>query len=246
MRQTLLGLLAMLPLGANAAITLSFEPANPTPVDTIVLTIRDSTPTCPYIAHEMTRFAPPNEIQVIWGQRSDCAFGPYSEMKATIGRLPAGTYKVKALNYPPDITPAVPTETSRDLVVGYRGGPSLAISTGPLEDASGHYLTGHFGEGVTIEQLGEKSIVTLETYDGEGRPSWLVMPDMRWRYNPDRARAEFVGAVYRTRRGQESPPSVTVAASGTALWYLTGFDTVVLEITIDGMTQTRTLRRFRF
>lgn len=246
MRFTILALLATLPMAANAAITLSFEPANPSPVDTIVLTIRDSTPTCPYVNSEATHFRPPNEIRLIYGHIGDCGFAPYSEAKATIGRLPAGTYKVVAVTYPPDITPAPGFETSQELVVGFPGGPSLAISTGPLEDSSGHYLTGHFGEGVTIEQLGQKSVVTLETYDGEGRPTWLVMPDTRWRYNPARARAEFVGPVYRTRRGQESPPSVTVAASGTAVWYVAGFDVVMLEITIDGTTNTRTLRRFRF
>ena len=246
MRFTVLALLATLSMAANAAITLSFDPPNPTPADTIILTIRDSTPTCPYIVTEMTHFAPPNEIKLIYGHIGDCGFGPYSEAKATIGRLPAGTYKVTAVTYPPDITPAPGFETSQPLVVGFPGGPSLAISTGPLVDSSGQYLTGVFGEGVTIEQLGQKAFVTLETYDGDGRPAWLVMPDTRWRYNPTRARAEFMGPVYRTRRGQESPPSVTVSATGTALWYVVGFETVMLEMTIDGSTTTRALRRFRF
>jgi hypothetical protein len=246
MRYTQLAFLAMLPIAGNAAITLSFEPANPTPVDTIVLTIRDSTPTCPYITTEMTRFAPPNEIWVVYGHLSDCGFGRYSEAKTTIGRFPAGNYKVVAVTYAPDITPAPGFETSKDLVVAFPGGPSLAISTAPLEDSSGYYLTGHFGEGVSIEQLGEKAFVTLETYDGEGRPTWLVMPDTRWRYNSARPRAEFVGPVYRTRRGEESPPSVTVSPVGTAVWYVAGFDVVMLEITVDGTTNTRTLRRFRF
>jgi hypothetical protein len=123
------------------------------------------------------------------------------------------------------------------------GGTNAA---GAPENYAGHYLTGPAsGEGVFIEQFGEKSFLTYATYDPQGRPAWFVMPDARWTYNAVRGRFEFAGAVYRTVRGDESPPSIRVTQIGTGAWYPTGFDTLVLETTVENYPMVR-LSRFRF
>jgi len=246
MRSTVLVLLAALGLAAHAAPTLSFEPANPTPADTIVLTIRDSSPTCPYVVPTSIYFAAPNEIRLAYSHIGDCEFGPFSEARATLGRLPAGTYTVAAaLNLlgtsPPPAVEVYTKQLTVSLPAG-AGGPNPAA---PLENHAGHYLTGQYGEGVFIEQFGGKSFLTLATYDPDGRAAWLVMPDARWRYNANRGRSEFAGSIYRARRGDESPPAIHATPVGTGAWYPTGVDTAVLETTIDGAA-TRTLRRFRF
>ena len=244
MRSTVLVLLAALATAANAAPTLSFEPANPTPADTIVLTIRDSAPTCPFFVVASTRFAPPNEIRLVVSHIGDCGFAPFSEAKATLGQLPAGTYTVFVTDNAPDITP--PPGYTQQLTVSFPAGAGGPTAAAPLENYAGHYLTGHAGEGVFIEQFGEKSFLALATYDAEGRPEWLVMPDGRWRYNAFRTRFEFSGSMYRTRRGQESPPAIHATPLGAGVWYPAGFETAMFEATIDGRIVTRTLSRFRF
>jgi hypothetical protein len=209
----------------------------------IVLTIRDSAPTCPVFIVASTRFAPPNEIRLVVSHIGDCGFSPFSEAKATLGQLPAGTYNVVVTDNAPDITP--PPSYTQPLTVSFPAGAGGPNATAPLENYAGHYLTGQAGEGVFIEQFGDKSFLALATYDGEGHPTWVVMPDGRWRYNTIRGRFEFAGSMYRTRRGPESPPSITATPIGSGVWYPTGFDTAVLETPIDGVA-TRTLRRFRF
>ena len=246
MRSTVLALLAAVSLPAHAAFTLSIEPPNPTPADRIVVTIRDSLPTCPTIRARATRFVPPNEIRLEYKRIGDCGFAPFSEAKTTIGPLPSGHYVVGLSGDSSDLSPPPGPEVTKQLVVNYPGGSNGEL---PYENYAGHYLTGHYGEGVLIEQYGEKSFVTLATYDSEGRPTWLVMTDARWGFNTTRGRFEFAGAVYQARRGQESPPSIRVTPIGTGVWYPTGFDTAVLETTIDGQGTghgVRTLRRYRF
>ena len=240
MRSTALVLLAALGTAAQAAPTLSFEPANPTPADTIVLTIRDSTPSCPSIVPTATRFVAPNEIRLSYSHIVDCGFGPFSETKATLGQLPAGTYTVTATG---DATN--PEVSTKQLVVSLPAGAGGPTAVAPLENYAGQYLTGQAGEGVFIEHFGDKSFLTFATYDSDGRPTWIVMPDARWTYNATRGRFEFAGSMYRTRRGPESPPSITATLAGPGVWYPTGFDTAVLETTIDGVA-SRTLRRHRF
>lgn len=243
MRFALFVLLAALGMGANAAFTLSFEPANPTPADRIVVTVRDSSPTCPSLRPGGRRFIAPNEIRLEYSFVGDCGFAPFSEVKATLGPLPAGIYTVGLAVDSSDIAPPPGPVVTKELRVSFAGGPS---GTEPLENYAGHYLTGpSSGEGVFIEQFGLQSFLTFATYDSAGRPTWLVMPDARWGYNTIRGRYEFAGSIYRAMRGEESPPAIRVNPVGTGAWYPTGFDTVTLETTMD-VTLTRTLRRFRF
>ena len=245
MRLTVFGLLAALGMAAHAHPTLSFEPANPTPADTIVLTIRDTFTTCPYVVPTSTRFVPPNEIKLVYAQVSDCGSGPFSETKTTLGPLPAGTYNVIASTNYPDISPSF-AEGAKQLTVSFPAGAGTPNATAPLENSGGHYLSQVFGEGIFIEQYGEKSFLTMASYDPEGRAAWVVMPDARWGFNAARNGFEFAGPVYRTQRTQGSPPVILVAPVGTGAWYPTTFDTVILTTTIDGNTGTRTLRRYRF
>ena len=243
MRFTLLVLLTTLGTSAQAAFTISFEPANPTPADRIVVTIRDSSPTCPSIRARATRFLPPNEIRLEYTRVADCGFAPFSEAKASLGPLPTGSYTVGLAVDSSDIAPPPGPVVTKQLVVSFAGGEN---GTQPYENYAGHYLTGPVsGEGVFIEQFGEKSFLTFATYDSQGRPTWFVIPDARWTYNAPRGRYEFAGSVYRTTRGEESPPSIRVTPVGTGAWYPTGFDTVRLETTVEGFTTTN-LHRYRF
>ena len=243
MRFALFVLLAAVGMTAKAALTLSFEPANPTPADRIVVTVRDSSPTCPTLRPRGTRFISPNEIRFEYSHVGDCGFAPFSEAKASIGPLPAGLYTVGVAVDSSTITPPPGPEVTKQLAVSFAGGPN---GTEPYENYAGHYLTGpSTGEGVFIEQFGVKSFLTFATYDSAGRPTWLVMPDARWGYNTARGRYEFAGSIYRAMRSEGSPPAISVNPVGTGAWYPTGFDTVALETTLD-VTATRTLRRFRF
>ena len=247
MRSTVFVLLAALGTSAHAAFTLSFEPANPTPADRIVVTIRDSSPTCPNILATRTLFLPPNTIRLEYSHIGDCGFAPFSEAKATLGQLPAGTYTVTLGRNTSDISPAPPPEIEKQLVVNFPAGTGGPNAAGPLENYAGHYLTGPAsGEGVFIEQFGQKSFLTYVTYDPEGRPTWIFMPDARWRFNEARGRSEFAGTLYRAMRGEESPPSIRVTPVGTGAWYPAGFDTLGLDMTIDGTERRTTIRRFRF
>ena len=242
MRSTVLTLLAALGTSAHAALTISFEPANPTPADRIVVTIRDSSPTCPTILPRYTSLGP-NGIRLEYKRIGDCGFAPFSEARTTLGPLPHGFYTVGVAFDSSDVSPPYAPEVTKQLVVSYPGGE---MGTLPYENYAGHYLTpGFSGRGVFIEQYGEKSFLTYVTYDSEGRPTWFVMPDARWTYNTARGRYEFAGAIYRTMRGEESPPSIRVTPIGTGAWYPTGFDSLVLETTIEGYPMTR-LTRFRF
>ncbi len=243
MRLVLAVLLTALGLSAHAAFTLSFEPANPTPADTIVVTIRDSAPTCPQIRARATRFLAPNEIRLEYRRIGDCGFAPFSEAKVNVGPLPAGVYTLALAVDSSDISPPPGPEVTTQVRVTWAGGEN---GDKPYDSYAGQYLTGQTGEGVFIEQYGEKSFLTFVTYDSGGRPTWLVMTDARWRNNAQRGRYEFAGAVYRATRGPESPPSLTVAPVGSGLWYPADFDTVMLEMTVDGSPTTRTLRRYRF
>lgn len=114
---------------------------------------------------------------------------------------------------------------------------------------TGHYLTGPFsGEGVFIEHVGTKSFLTYATYDGQGRATWLVMPDGRAQFNAATQRTEFTGPYYRVTRGDESPPSIRAVAVGTATWYPIGPDTVRLSLNPSSPSElpsTATIRRFR-
>jgi hypothetical protein len=243
MRLVLAVLLATLGASAHAAFTISIEPARPTPADTIVVTFRDSAPTCPTLRARAARFEWPNVFRFEHERIGDCGFAPFSEVRTTIGPLPAGAYVVGLSRDSSDIAPAPPPEVTLPFFVTFAGGDN---ADKPYERYAGHYLTAFPGEGVFIEQYGEKSFVTLVTYGSDGQPTWLVMSDARWTFNAARNRREFAGAVYRARRGEESPPSVTVAPVGTGAWYPAGFDGAVLEMTVDGTTVNRTLRRYRF
>ena len=238
--RSVLVLLAALALPVHAALSISFEPASPSPADEIVVTIRDSSPTCPSIIPSATRFDAPSTIRIAYRRIGDCGFAPFSESKTTIGPLPWGTYTLAVGIDSSAITPPPGPEATTPLVVSH---PAANV---PDENYAGHYTTGPFSaEGVFIEQFGGKAFLTLATYDSEGRPSWYVMPDARSAFNATRNRFEFTGTMYRTRRGPESPPSIAVISVGTGVWYPTGFDTLRLETTIDGIG-SRNLTRFRF
>ena len=125
LRSTVLALLAALGMPAHAAFTISFEPANPTPADRIVVTIRDSSPTCPTIRARATRFIPPNEIRLEHSRIGDCGFAPFSEARTTIGPLPSGRYVVGLAADSSDIAPPPGPEVTKQLVVSIAGGEKV-------------------------------------------------------------------------------------------------------------------------
>jgi len=247
MRFPVLALFAALCMPAHAAVTLSLEPANPTPADTIVVTMRDSSPTCPTLAPTRIVSLPPSTIRIEYKPATNCASAPFSEAKAKLGPLPAGVYTVTLGRDTSDISPPPPPDVTTQLIVSFPAGSGTSAGPGgPLENYSGHYLTGPAsGEGVFIEQYGLKSFLTYVTYDSEGRATWFVMPDARWTFDASHSRFGFAGTIYRTTRGEESPPSIRVIPVGTGAWYPSGFDTVILETTTD-TSRTMTLRRYRF
>lgn len=107
---------------------------------------------------------------------------------------------------------------------------SLAQATAPPSELlTGHYLTNFSGEGVFIEHIGAKAFLTFATYDGNGQPTWFVVPNGQWQFNAIEGRSEFTGQVYKAIRGQESPPSIHATAVGNATWYPSALDTITFS-----------------
>jgi hypothetical protein len=229
--------LATLGMTAHAALTLSFEPAHPTPADTIVVTLHDSSPSCLSLVTQSTHLT--NEIHLYYSNVEDCGSRASFERKATLGRLPAGNYTVTLGRDFGGVPPPPEYVTQLEVRLG-------STEDAPPENYAGHYVTNEAGEGVFIEQFGGKSFLTFATYASDGRATWFVMPDARFGYKAPPGRSEFTGQVYRAERTLQGAPAISVTPAGTGSWYATGFDTLALTATIDGTPLTRTLRRLRF
>lgn len=223
-------------LPCQAEVTISLHPADPSPADSIVATIHDTDSGCPLVAPQSV-ITIANEIRLFLSSQVDCGFGPYAEWRLTLGALPPGNYIVSLLR---DGTMPVQLIDSKRLQVNL--GTTAAK---PFQSYAGQWLTQFDGEGLFLEQSGDKAFLAFLTYAEDGRPTWYVVPDARWEYGATE-RYRFRGALYVAERANVPGARVAATPVGTASWSPDVFDAAMFEAAIGDARITRSLRRFRF
>jgi hypothetical protein len=228
-----------LALPAHAA-TLALTPANPTPSDTIVVEVVGA-PACSSIVPNAIEMTDGRVIRVHFNDGTNilciAVAGP---LKATIGRLPAGTYQIELL---PNVG-AVPGAGAATTVTVTN--PTGQLNDPPFDDFSGHYVTDTMGEAVIVTQSGKTAFVKFLYLKADGSSGWAVMPGARWALDPNGG-LRFFGEIWR--------PELSGGMTGTGrLWAMIGFgsfypsgifDQARIETHIPEM-QARSLTRFRF
>lgn len=221
-------------LTASAA-SISVTPANPSPTDTLVLRV-DNAASCAFIPPNPVEMTDGRVIRVNYndGAAIDC-FVANPQPTVTLGRLPAGTYRVELLSGSSNVVAAT------QVTVAYPPLTTLA----PPDDYSGHYLTGLFGEGVFIEQQGNTAFISFLYVGADGKSTWVVMPDARWEAAAN-GTARFAGLVWRVD-GATPGGGLIAQTVGTGFFNPGGlrFDTGHFSAQIPQTVQ-RELVRLRF
>ena len=239
-------LLVPLALGA-AAQTLRIVPAHPGTADVVVLEGDVGGPRCPVPQRSGLTMAN-NTIVVEVAEALDCNAAPFSRFTLTLGRFPAGDYRV-VLQERNALSMGIGNATLGDAAFNV-----APYGTAMRENMTGHWTTDVPGEGVSITQTGTRVFFTWLTYGFDGRPTWLVVPDAGWQAPTGAKRGRFSGALYAAHgapsKGVAGMPFTAfagIAASGSAAIVDTGKDTATLELRFeDGHELTRTLKRLRF
>jgi len=228
-----------LALPAHAA-TLAVTPANPTPADTIVVEMVDA-PACSSIAPNAIEMTDGRVIRVHYndGTNIRClvATGP---VKATAGRLPAGTYRIE---FVPNLGAAQGAGAATTVTVT---NPTGQLDDPPFDNFSGQYVTDTMGEGVVVVQSGKTAFVTFLYVRPDGGTGWAVMPNARWGADANFA-MRFFGEIWRPEPSGGAPGTGRLTAMiGFGSFYPGGiFDQARIETHIPEM-QSRTLTRHRF
>jgi hypothetical protein len=232
----LVATLVGLALPARAA-TLAITPANPTPTDTIVVEMVDA-PACTSIVPNAIEMTDERVIRVHYNDGTNilciAATGP---VKATVGRLPAGSYRIEFVPNPGAAqgAPAAATITVRN--------SAGQVDDPPFEDFSGQYVTGRYGEGVVVVQSGKIAFVNFLYLRPDGGTHWAVMPDARWGMDENGA-MRFFGEIWAPAPGALQGQLTVKLGYGS--FYPSGlFDQARIETHIPEM-QSRTLMRHRF
>ena len=232
---------ALLALALPAqATTLAITPANPTPADTIVLEAVGA-PACSSIVPNSIEMTEGRVIRVHYNDGTNilciAATGP---VKATVGRLPAGTYRIELV---PNVGAVAGAGAAATITVT---NPTGQADDPPFEDFSGHYLTGTNGEAVVVNQSGKTAFVKILYLRADNTPGWAVMPDARWSLDSNGG-LRFFGEIWRPELSGVAPGSGLLWAKiGFGSFYPGGiFDQARIETHIPEM-QARSLTRFRF
>lgn len=120
---------------------------------------------------------------------------------------------------------------------------------GPLPGVGGLWWGGpsQDGWGIAIHEQGSKLFLVWFTYDGDGMPTWFVMPDGAW--SADRTHA---GTVYRasgppwTLQAPFDAASVRVTAVGSYRLRFDSRDAARLEVDVEGRSVSLPLIRHEF
>jgi hypothetical protein len=180
-------------LGASAlaasAASISVTPSNPRPTDTLVLHV-DGAATCAFISANAVEMTDGRVIRVRYNDGSAVTcFAPNPQPTVTLGRLPAGTYRVELVL---EASASSGVAAATQVTVAYP--PTTVLA--PPDDYSGHYITGTIGEGVFIEQQGNTAFISFLYLGQDGKATWVVMPDARWEAAAN-GTARFSGVVWR-------------------------------------------------
>jgi hypothetical protein len=229
---------ALLAFGtAASAAGVSITPAAPTPLDDVVVEI--TAPRCSSIAPDGVEMTDGRVIRVHYndGTGGICFGEPQPTPKVTVGRLPAGTYRIELV---PNLGASPGAGGEATFTVAYASGA-------PPDDYSGHWLTGVNGEGVFVTQFGSTAFVSWLYQGADGKSTWLVMPEARWGLD-DAGALRFAGEVYRVENQPMSTGTAQVISRVAAgSFYPAGafFDTAFLRIPQLGVDRTLTRLRFQ-
>lgn len=187
-------------------VGLSITPASPTPADTLVIEVTGAPP-CASMAPSPVEMVGERVIRVRYNDGRNVACVPETPPpRATLGRLPAGTYTVELVPFFGDAT----VDATASLVVTRSAGGPLDP---PPDDYSGHYMTDAHAEGVTVFQQGKTAFISLMYYGADGQPRWAVMPDARWGLD-EQGGFRFFGPIWRVEQQPASPGQGTLFSQG--------------------------------
>ena len=228
------------------AATATTLPVTPGVADTVILQADVGGPRCPVVQPDGLSMTG-NAIRVEVGEAPHCNAAPFSRFTVTLGRFPAGEYRVTVFErsaHSAGIGSAMLAETT--FAVGSYG-------SAQLENMTGHWTTDVVGEGVSITQIGARLFFTWLAYGPDGRATWMVAPDAGYQLKAGKG-GKFAGPLYSARgaapkgvSGLPFTPFADIAVSGSASIAATGVDTATMELRLeDGHEISRTLRRMRF
>jgi hypothetical protein len=233
--------------GAVGAQQLSVDPANPTPLDLVRL--RYTAVVCTN-ADSVKVSQQANAITVqadrIFGVDCGTVAGFYEEY--TLGRLPGGDYDAQLVINPP------PGTLGPSQLVGpihFRVAPLPPTgSLSPHEDYSDWWWNPQeSGWALVAKQSGEEFVALWTVYDAANRPTWYTLQPGGWRRDADNV-LRYSGIVYRTSGpfwgGPFDPTSVTVTNVGTAEFVPQTVSRAQFNYTIEGVTGSKQIERFRF
>ncbi|HSN21492.1 MAG TPA: hypothetical protein VLS49_12485 [Usitatibacter sp.] len=232
----------------GAFAQLSIDPPNPTALDTVRLryahlgcTNADSA----QVSQESNRIT----VSVDRGGVSpDCGTVAGFFEEYTLGRLPAGEYDASLVVAPPPGTLG-PTEQLGPIHLSVaRAGATGSLH--PHDDYSDMWWNPREpGWALTVNQLREKLFMVWVAYDDAGEAAWLVVPGGSW--SRDSAnRLRFTGKIYRTQgtpwRLPFDPSATRLTQAGTASFTPLDASHGIFGYTVDGVSASKMVERFRF
>ncbi|MGZ6116020.1 MAG: hypothetical protein ACXWND_15700 [Gemmatimonadaceae bacterium] len=233
--------------GAVCAQQLSVDPANPTPLDLVRL--RYTAAVCTN-AESVAVSQQANRILVQTDRTFavDCGTVAGFFDEYTLGRLPAGDYDAQLVINPPPGTlgPSQLVGPIHFTVVPLPPAASLS----PHEDYSDIWWNpSEAGWALLAKQSGDKLVAMWVVYDTANRPAWYTLQPGGWRRDAGNV-LRYSGIVYRTSGpfwgGPFNPAAVTVTAVGTAEFVPQTVSRAQFNYTIEGVTGSKQIERFRF
>lgn len=236
-------------LGATGALAqLSIDPPHPSALDTVRL--RYTHVGCTD-ADSVQVSQDSNRITVTvnrGGVSPDCGTVAGFFEDYTLGRLPSGQYDASLVVNPPSGTLG-PTEMLGPIHVSVApAGPAGSLH--PHDDYSDMWWNPREpGWALSVSQLHEKLFMTWAAYDDSGKAAWLVVPGGSW--SRDAANAlRFTGKIYRTQGTPWNlpfdPAATRLAQVGTAAFMPLDSSHGIFSFTVDGVSGSKMVERFRF
>lgn len=242
-----LGALVVAAASTVAAAQLQVNPQDPSPLD--VVRLRYTHTGCTNAdSLRLSQQANRITVQVDRVFLPDCGtiFGYFEEF--SLGRLPAGEYDVELLVNPPPPTLG-PTQLLGPIHFTVVPLPPTG-SLHPHENyADMWWNPRESGWALTIVQSGEKLFLVWMVHESDGRATWFAVPSGAWSRNSDNV-LHFSGAIYRVQgppwQGAFDPASVSATAVGIADFLPRDSGHAQFTYTVDAVTGSKQVERFRF
>ena len=230
-----------------AAQQLAVVPKNPSPLDLVRLTFT-SVGCTNADSVKVSQLANRITVQADRIFFPDCGTvaGYFEEF--TLGRLPAGDYDADLI-----VNPPFPTLGPSVFVGSVHFTVAALPPTGSLRPHENYadmwWNPQESGWALILEQSADKVFAVWVVYDATGRPTWYGLPSGSWSRDANNA-LHYSGTVYRTAGpywgGAFNAAGVSVTAVGTADFRPTSVSRAVFSYTIEGVSGTKQIERFRF